>query len=296
MLGPLEVRDEHGLVSLGTPQQRALLAVLLLHPNEVVSPDRLIDELWDGNPPETAAKLVQVYVSRLRKALEPDRAGGAADLLVTQAPGYMLRSAGRRGARPPRVRATGRGGRKAMSAGASGDAAELARGTRGGGPALADFAFEPFAEAEIGGWRSSVWWRSRIGSTPILHRAVPISPASWKRWSPGIRFERLRGQLMLALYRSGRQSEALAAYRETRTTLVEEVGVETGPELQRLEKAILAQALRSTPVPIEAVGDDRRVEGHGGPTARARRGCDCRQARCVRGPAAGAGSSPARPG
>ena len=244
LLGPLEVRDERGLVPLGTPQQRALLAVLLLHPNEVVSPDRLIDELWGGNPPETAAKLVQVYVSRLRKALEPDRAGGAADLLVTQAPGYMLRV----GAGELDLHDFERlveEGRKAMSAGASGDAAELFRDALAlwRGPALADFVFEPFAEAEVNRLEELrlAALEDRIDADLAQGRTDLVGELEALIARHPLR-ERLRGQLMLALYRSGRQSEALAAYRETRTTLVEEVGVEPGPALQRLEKAILAQA------------------------------------------------------
>src|SRR3989442_15831026 len=94
ILGPLEVSSEGRVLSLGGAQQRALLAILLLHPNEVVSVDRLIDELWGERPPATAAKVVHVYVSQLRKAL---RAAGEQEgdesLLVTRAPGYLLRLA-----------------------------------------------------------------------------------------------------------------------------------------------------------------------------------------------------------
>jgi DNA-binding SARP family transcriptional activator/tetratricopeptide (TPR) repeat protein len=242
VLGPLEVRDEHGPVSLGTPQQRALLAVLLLNPNEVVSRDRLIDELWGERPPETAAKLVQVYVSRLRKVLEPKRAGGADAVLLTQAPGYLLR-VGRDELDVERFERLVDEGRKALAAGAPGDAAARLREALAlwRGPPLGDFSFEPFAAAEIGrleelhmtALEDRIEADLAVGHTDLIGELEALIARNPLR-------ERLRGQLMLALYRTGRQSEALEAYRETRKTLVEEVGVEPGPELRRLEQAILA--------------------------------------------------------
>lgn len=91
LLGPLEATRGGEPVALGTPQQRALLVILALRPGEVVPRDRIVDELWGESPPETASKLVQVYVSRLRKALEPERRGGEHEMLVTRSPGYTLR-------------------------------------------------------------------------------------------------------------------------------------------------------------------------------------------------------------
>src|SRR6185503_15884111 len=92
LLGPLEVLVDGASIALGPPQQRALLALLLLNANEVVSRDRIIDELWDERPPATAAKLVQVYVSALRKLIEPGRDGGPNRVLVTRSPGYVLQA------------------------------------------------------------------------------------------------------------------------------------------------------------------------------------------------------------
>jgi DNA-binding SARP family transcriptional activator len=237
------VRDEHGLVPVGTPQQRALLALLLLNANQVVSRDRLIDELWGQKPPGTAVKLVQVYVSRLRKALEPDRAADVGDVLVTQAPGYMMRI-------DPeqldlhRMERLVEEGRTALSAGEFADAAQRfgAALALWGGPPLADFAFEHFAQAEIGRLEELqlATIEDRIDAELGLGRSGLVGELEGLIARHPLR-ERLRGQLMLALYRSGRQSEALDAYRDARRTLVEEVGVEPGPALQRLEHAILTQ-------------------------------------------------------
>jgi DNA-binding SARP family transcriptional activator len=240
LLGPLEVRDELGQVSLGTPQQRALLAVLLLNANQVVSRDRLLDELWGAQPPETAAKLVQLYVSRLRNALEPDRVGPG-NVLVTQTPGYLLR------VDPDdldlhRFERLLEEGRAALSAEAWGDAAERLRQALAlwRGPPLGDAAFESFAEAEIGRLEELrlAALEDRIEAELALGRSDLVGELEGLIVRNPLR-ERLRGQLMLALYRSGRQSEALEAYRETRATLVDAVGVEPGPALQRLEHAIL---------------------------------------------------------
>ena len=243
MLGPLEVRDEHGLVSVGTPQQRALLALLLLNANQVVSRDRIIDELWGANPPGTAAKLVQTYVSRLRKTLDPDRAAGAGEVLVTQAPGYLLR-VGADDLDLHRFEHLVEEGRGALAGGRPGDAAERFREALAlwRGPPLADFTSERFAEAEIGRLeelRLAVL-EDRIEADLALGQGDLVGELEALITRDPLR-ERLRGQLMLALYRAGRQSEALEAYRETRSTLVEEAGVEPGPALQRLEAAILRQ-------------------------------------------------------
>ena len=150
ILGPLEVRRNGTQVALGAAKQRALLAILLVHANELVSSDRLIDELWP-QPPETAANTLQVYVGKLRKALEPGRARGApAEVLITRAPGYMLRvEAGQLDAeRFERLLAEGGQAREAgetpLAAEALREALALWRGD-----ALADFVYEPFAQGEI---------------------------------------------------------------------------------------------------------------------------------------------------
>src|SRR5712692_5528614 len=142
ILGPLEVRSEGRELSLGGAKQRAVLAVLLLHRNEVVSTDRLIDELWNERPPATAAKVVQVYVSQLRKALRGRRGRNEADsILVTRAPGYALRvEPGELDA--DRFEQLVDEGRRALTAGRPGPAAHtLLEGVAlWRGPALADFA------------------------------------------------------------------------------------------------------------------------------------------------------------
>jgi DNA-binding SARP family transcriptional activator/tetratricopeptide (TPR) repeat protein len=237
LLGPLEVRAGDAPVPLGTPQQRALLAVLALSPNQVVSRDRIIDELWGESPPASAAKLVQVYVSRLRKAL------GSSEVLVTRSPGYVLRVDADQIDIGQFEALLGRG-RDAMAAGSPGEAADLLRQGLAlwRGAPLADFASEPFAQGEARRLEEQrlAATEDRIEAELALGGTDPVGELETLIARNPFR-ERLRGQLMLALYRSGRQSEALAAYRDARTELVEEIGVEPGPALRGLEQAILAQ-------------------------------------------------------
>jgi YVTN family beta-propeller protein len=239
ILGPLEVVDpeQKRQVQLGAARQRALLAVLLIHRREVVSTDRLIDELWGERPPATARKSVQVYVSHLRKVL-------GADLLVTHARGYMLT------AEPGQVDldrldelvAEGRGAHEA------GDNSRASKRLREAlalwrGPPLADFAYEDFARNEIGRLeelRLAVL-EDRIEADLALGRHAALVPELESLVAAHPARERLRGQLMLALYRSGRQADALKTYREARQALDRELGLEPGPELQQLEHGILTQ-------------------------------------------------------
>src|SRR3954452_11635394 len=150
LLGPLEVLSGGRSVLVGGGKRRSLLGVLLVHSNEVVSAERLIDELWGERPPPTAAKSVQVYVSQLRKELQPDTPGANGGLLVTRSNGYQLRVGPDDVdvARFERALADGeqglRHGEPARAAGALREALGMWRG-----PALADFAYEPFAQAEI---------------------------------------------------------------------------------------------------------------------------------------------------
>ena len=259
ILGPLEVCSKGRELSFGGAKQRAVLAILLLHRNEVVSTDRLIDELWGDRPPATAAKTVQVYVSQLRKALRGRSGRDEADsVLVTRAPGYVLRV-------EPGELDTDRfeqlveEGRRAIAAGHPQLAARtLLEGLAlWRGPALADFATESFAQAEIvrleEGRVSAL--EERIDADLTLGRHTELIGELESLVAEYPLRERLRGQLMLALYRSGRQVEALAVYRDARRLLVEELGLEPSQTLQGLQKAILVQDPSLALAPV-ADGDD----------------------------------------
>ena len=245
LLGPLEVFDGARAVVIGGGKRRSLLALLLLHGNEVVSADRLIDELWGESPPPTAAKGLQVYVSQLRKELQngADRDG---DVLVTRANGYVLqlgpddvdvqrfeRSVRRRRARARRGRA-----RIARRSG-------CARGWRCG--AARRWRTSPtsaFAQQEIARLDELrlVAIEQRVDADLALgrHAQVVGELEALVREHP-LR-ERIRGQLMLALYRCGRQAEALETYRDGRRQMSDELGLEPGPELRELEAKILAHS------------------------------------------------------
>jgi DNA-binding SARP family transcriptional activator len=236
LLGPIEAERDGGLVTLGGQKPRALLAVLALEPGHVVSVDRLVEALWPGDPPGTAAHAVQVYVSQLRKALGP--------VITTKAPGYVLEL------EPERVDVhrflrLAQDGRAAL-AGEDPIAAERALREALAlwrGPALADFLYEPFAQTDIArleDQRTAVL-EERIDADLALGRhAELVSELEALIQRQPLR-ERPRAQHMLALYRSGRQADALAAYRAARETLVEELGIDPGPELRELEAAILRQ-------------------------------------------------------
>jgi len=244
ILGPLEVRRDDILLPLRGARQRELLAVLLLHPNEIVSTDRLIDELWEGDPPPTAAKIIQNGVSQLRKLLEPDRGDGSEPILVTRSPGYVLRvQPGELDAE--RFERLVRESRGQLAARAATDAADHLREALAlwRGPALADLADTRFARAESARLEElrSAATEDRIEADLLAgHGADLVAELEALVAQHPLR-ERLRAQLMLSLYRSGRQADALRVYQETREVLVEELGLEPSPALQRLEKAVLVQ-------------------------------------------------------
>ena len=232
VLGELGVLAGDRPIELGGAKQRSVLSMLVLQAGNVVSTDALIDGLWGERPPATAAKSLQVYVSRLRKAL-------GENAIVTRPPGYLL------DATPEQVD-VGRFERLVEEAKreAPGEAAttlrralELWRGS-----ALADLADEPFARAEIARLEELrlTALEDRIEADLALgkHASVVAELEGLVRTHPYR--ERLRGQLMLALYRSGRQAEALQAYRDARTTLADELGLEPGPELRELERRVLS--------------------------------------------------------
>ena len=265
ILGPLEMWSEGAELSVGGRKPRALLALLLLHPNEVVASDRLIEELWSGDSPEGAAAALRVHVSRLRKALPPD-------VLTTRAPGYGVR------VEPDeldlyRFERLVDEGRSLLARGRPADASERIRDALSlwRGPPLADFAYESFAQAAIARLEeirlAAVELRIEADLALGRHDELVAELESLVAEHP-LR-ERLRGQLMTALYRSGRQAEALDAYQDARRALVDELGIEPSRELQELERAILQHDVAlelpaQTPAPprgaersiLVAVGDE----------------------------------------
>jgi DNA-binding SARP family transcriptional activator/tetratricopeptide (TPR) repeat protein len=239
-LGPLEVRIDGGApVAVGGARQKALLAVLALHPNEVVSADRLIDELWGDNAPATAAHTIQVFVSRLRGAL-----ASAAGRLTTKAPGYVLEL----GPEDLDVFRCERLYDRASTELAAGDArgaVELLREAEllWRGPPLADFTYEPFAQAAVARLEElRMTCREELIDAELAigqHAAVVPRLEALVREQPFR--ERPRGQLMLALYRCGRQADALDAFQQARRMFLDELGLEPSPALRALEQAILHQ-------------------------------------------------------
>jgi DNA-binding SARP family transcriptional activator/ABC-type branched-subunit amino acid transport system substrate-binding protein/streptogramin lyase len=246
ILGPLEVSDEGRQVEIGGHKQRALLASLLLHANEVVSLDRLIDELWGETPPPTAAKTLQAQVSRLRRSLNGDEDPGAhmRGPLQTRGHGYVLTvEPGQVDA--DRFQAMLEEARRARAEGKPEEAAEELRRALAlwRGPALADFTYESFAQTEIARLDelqlTALEERSEADLALGRHAELVAELEALVVRHP-LR-ERLRGQLMLALYRSDRQAEALHVYQEFRLALAEELGLEPSQGLQRLERQILEQ-------------------------------------------------------
>jgi DNA-binding SARP family transcriptional activator len=231
ILGPLEVEGDRGPVALGGQQQRALLAALLLEAGRVVATDRLVDLLWGEEAPKTATTSLQNAVSRLRREL-------GADVLQTRAPGYVLRADHERidARRFERMLRDARRANAEQRRTVLQSALDLWRG-----PALADFTFEQFAQAEIRRLEElRLVAREELIEADMelgrhgdvvgeLEALVALHPLR----------ESLRRQLMLALYRSGRQAEALDVYQDARTRFVEELGIEPGPELKRLQSEIL---------------------------------------------------------
>jgi DNA-binding SARP family transcriptional activator len=240
LLGPVEVREGDRALEVPRKKQRALLTILALDAGRVVSTDRLVDGLWGEEPPRTAKHALESYVSELRKIL-------GRETIATQPGGYLL------DADPDRIDAL-RFERLVAEARGVEIAAERAERLRQAlglhrGPAFGDLAEEPFARAEagriaeleLGAREELVDAELELGrhaeTVAVLEPLVAAHPYR----------ERLRAQLMLALYRSGRQADALATYQDARRILVEELGIDPGEELQELQRAILRQepALRA---------------------------------------------------
>lgn len=244
LLGPLEVHGASGLVPLGGTRQRAALAYLLLHAGQVVSTRRLLSAVWaTDRTPDTARKILQNTIWRLRRALAPVQDGRSPQLL-TRAPGYVVRV-------PPdhidlvRFERLAARGRSALLSGDLDQARAALRETLAlwRGPALADLAEEGTAWPELvaleqkrlDAMEDRFEVELRCGQT----RSMLVEMDAYTRSEP-LR-ERAAGQLMLALYRCGRRADALGVYARTRTALTEGLGLEPGHELRRLQQAILTQ-------------------------------------------------------
>src|SRR5262245_12641643 len=249
ILGPLEVWDGERALELGAPRQRALLALLAIHVGEVVPSERLITYLWGESPPPTATTSLQNTVSQLRKVL-------GADAVATRSPGYSLK------AEPDAVDARrfeqlvleARSAEPERRAGLVAEALRLWRG-----PPLADFPYEAFAQTESARLEELrlTAVEERIEAELELGAAAELVGELEAIVRENPLRERPRGQLMLALYRSGRQAEALQAYQDARRMLVEELGIEPTPSLQQLHASILRQESALQPQAVTGAGEDR---------------------------------------
>ena len=251
MLGPLEVLADGQPVSLPRKKQRALLALLLLRAGEVVSTDELIEELWAGKPPATAKDALQNYVSQLRKALGPE-------VIVTRDPGYVLEATAEQTdlGRFERLVAEARGEDANARAAKLREALGLWRG-----PPLADLAYESFTGLEVARLeelRASAQ-ADLVDAELELGRHAELVAELETTIAEHPFDERPRAQLMLALYRAGRQADALEAYGHARRTLDEELGLEPGAQLRELEQAILRQdTALEAPLAAPVVLEERR--------------------------------------
>ena len=237
LLGPFEALREGVPLELGGLKQRALLALLLLSANEVVSRDRLIEDLWGEHPPKDAPHTVQVFVSRLRKSL-------GAGVIETRAPGYVVRADTDELdlARFEGLQALGRGelerGWAVAAHRAFSEALSLFRG-----PPLADFSYEPWAEREVNRLEEArlSCLEERIAAELALGRHGTVLVELEHSVAEHPFREQLRGYFMLALYRSGRQADALESYNAARADLDSELGIEPSVELKTLHRRILNQ-------------------------------------------------------
>jgi DNA-binding SARP family transcriptional activator len=248
ILGPLEVWKDGRALPLGGPRTRSVLAVLLLHADHVVSTDQLVDQIWGEEPPRTATTSLQNSVSQLRKLLGPDR-------LLTRPPGYVLHV--------EQGELDLQRFEHLVSVARVAEPDERARKLRAAlalwrGAPLADFSFASFAQGEINRFeelRFSVLG-DRVDTDLELGRHGELIGELDSLVARHPLRERLRGQLMLALYRSGRQAEALQTYHDGRRALVEELGIEPSPELQALHAGILRQETRLQRTTSTTAADD----------------------------------------
>ncbi|WP_223772916.1 BTAD domain-containing putative transcriptional regulator [Streptomyces sp. 135] len=258
LLGPVEAWREGRRLALGGPKPRALLAALLLEPGRVVSADALIDAIWGDRPPDTARSLIQSYVSALRRALSPD-------VIETQPPGYLIHADADVVDRAAFERLTAQG-RQAAAAGDHAGAARLLSEALAlwRGPALGGIGETLRAMADQLEEARQAALEERIAAdlaqagreTELVAELTALVATHPTR-------ERLRGQLMLALYRLGRQADALAVYAEGRDVLAEELGIDPGPGLRAMHEAILRgdEELLPTPRSAPAAGDAPAAAG-----------------------------------
>jgi predicted ATPase/DNA-binding SARP family transcriptional activator/class 3 adenylate cyclase len=255
VLGSFEVVEGDRALALGGFRQRALLALLVVHRGEPVSSERLIDGLWGERAPASALKIVQGYVSNLRKVLGDG-------FLMTRGHSYVLQT-GPGQLDVDRSESLAAEGRCALQSGDTRAAVARLRGALGlwRGPPLADFAYESFAQAEIARleeWRLSVLEDRLDAELALGDPAVLIGELDGLVREHPLR-ERIRGQLMLALYRAGRQVEALEVYRRARVQLADELGLEPGPALQKLHVQILEHAPALQVRPASGQDAERRL-------------------------------------
>nr|AKA59468.1 transcriptional regulator, SARP family [uncultured bacterium AZ_40] len=258
VLGPLEVRHDGRPVPVTAPMHRALLAALVLRANQVVSVEWLIDQLWGTSPPPSARVTVQNYIRRLRRLMHQHAAASAP--LVTRAPGYLLHI--ERGQLDlHRFEELTAQARHALAAGRATRAAELFRQALAlwRGQPLADVGAEELCRREVPRLRERYLEAvtGRVAADLALGRHAQLVGELQALVDEYPLREGFCGQLMLALHRSGRRAEALDAYRRTHARLVEELGVEPGPELHRLHRTILAgeAARRALPAPAQLPTD-----------------------------------------
>ena len=244
ILGSFQLEEGGRRIPVGGVRQRAVLVSLVLHANEVVPSEQLLMDLWGEDSPPSAANSLQAAISRLRRVLPRGR-------LITEASGYLLRIF------PEELDVSQfeqlvSEGREALTAGAAEQAARTLRQALSlwQGPALADFRYEPFAQAEIVRLEELhlTCLEERVEADLALGLAGVLVAELRRLVSEHPVRERLRGQLMLALYRDGRQAEALEVYREFRSVLRDELGLEPSPQLRELETAILRQDSLASPV------------------------------------------------
>ena len=239
MLGPFEVTVGDSPIGLGGRRQRAVLAILAIHANRVVSLDRLADLVWAGEPPRSAVATLQSYVSHLRRALS-----GSPLAIESRRPGYVL-LAPADAIDVSRFERLVEQAREAVSGARPEDATALLTEALGlwRGAVLSDFAYEPFAEGEIARLENlrMVAVELRVEAELALGRHADLVGQLETLVAEHPLRESLRGLLMRALHGCGRRAEALRVFREARELLVEELGIEPGADLQRLEQAILLE-------------------------------------------------------